>query len=133
MVVKSLLALAILVCPSFAQNARSQEGSFQDKILQRAFGENCEELSRSIRFYFGSKGLAWATEKFTIEPDGRVKLSPFSMVRFDKSGEKGSPIITLRSEWALLTLDRPVASLTDLVNRKLISAELPGEVRLAFK
>src|SRR5437899_503052 len=44
-----------------------------------AFGEDCPELNRPIRFELQSKSMALAADQFQIEPDGRVCLSPVSM------------------------------------------------------
>lgn len=134
MTVKSLLALALLICSGLAQHAKSQEfDDITDKVLQKAFGENCEESRRTIKIYLGSKGLAMAAEKLTIEPDGRVKFTPFSMAHIGKTGEKESAIITVQSEWALLKLDQPIVDLLELRKRKIMSVELPGGVRLGIK
>ncbi len=96
-----------------------------DETLQKAFGEGCEELSRPIRLFLRTKGLAFAVKKFEILPDGRVKLTPFSAVIYGKNATGSYPEInTIQSEIAFLTLDRPIASLSELGSRKITAVQL---------
>lgn len=99
-----------------------------DKMMKMAFGAECEELRRPIKLFLRSKGVLLASNQFDIEPDGRVKLSPLSAALFPKTrGEVKYPEInTVQCELAFLTLDRPVSSLTELSNRKVIGVELRG-------
>ena len=98
-----------------------------EKKLKWAFGPECEELRRPIKLDLRSKGVFLAASQFDIEPDGRVKLSPFSAALFPKSkGEVFPEINTVQCEFAYLTLDRPVANLTELSNRKIVGVELRG-------
>lgn len=103
-----------------------------DQKLAMAFGPGCEELKRSIRLYLRDKGVALAAGEFTIQQeDGRVKLAPFSAAMFPKAkGPSAYPEInTVQCDVALLTLDRPVASVTELANRKVIAVELRSDRR----
>ena len=103
-----------------------------DKIFQDAFGDECEELARPIRLFLRAKGLAFATKKFEI--DRRTSASscrrsaPSSMARSPADGAFPE-INTVQSEFAYLTLDKPVASLSELNNRKIMAIELVSKWR----
>ena len=97
------------------------------KKLIEAFGPDCEEW-RHILLYLKTKGFLVSAEKFDIEPDGRVKLSPFSAAVFPKGAgrDKHPEINTVKCDLAFLTLDRPIKSVSEMSARKIISVELRG-------
>jgi hypothetical protein len=102
-------------------------GNLADQKLRLAFGEDCDEVKkRTIKLIVSTKGLVLATDEVKVQPDGRVKLTPFSIAIFGKDrGDYSFPeITTVRCQEAYLTFDRPVTSQTDLSNRKIIGGEL---------
>src|SRR5690349_8918730 len=52
--------------------------------LQQAFGPDCIEATStySIKLEMKASGLVLAAGNFGIDPEGRVKLSPFSVATF---------------------------------------------------
>lgn len=100
--------------------------------LQLAFGQDCPETARQIKIELNSRSMVFAADHFQVEPDGRVKLSPISVVLFnkDKSDGKSLEINTIRGEVAFLKFDRPIAHLTDIGNRKVIGGEISGKIEV---
>ena len=105
-----------------------------DKKLRLAFGDKCPELDRCVKIDIQWEGLLIAANHFLIEPDGRLKFTPFSIAYIGKDDGKSRPteITTLRSKFARITLDRPFKSLTDLDSRKIVAIELAGGMRLVL-
>jgi hypothetical protein len=104
----------------------------REKLLQQAFGEQSEELGRPIRVLVKDKGLVLSTGQFIIEEDGRVKLTPCSIACFSvKPGENPAPpFTTIRSDWVLLTLDRPIQMPSELAGSKIIAVKTAGGLRV---
>jgi hypothetical protein len=98
-----------------------------DLKLRQAFGEDCQELHRTIRIEMRSKGVVLASDDFVIEPDGRVKLKPFSIAIFGKEKDGYPEINTVRSDIAYLTFDQPVTNAQDMGSRKIVGGELVCE------
>ncbi len=96
--------------------------------LQQAFGPGCEELRRPMTLLLRDKGMVLAAGQVDPkEPDGRVKMYPFSVAIFPKGKIEGFPEInTVQCEVAYLTLDRPVNNSMEISNRKVIAIELRG-------
>src|ERR1043166_1566674 len=100
----------------------------REKLIEQAFGKGCDELNRPVKLLLRDKGLILAAGQFTIEPDGRVKFSPFSAALFPKNKEPGPPEInTVRSDFAYFTLDNPVHFPFELADRKVMVVELRGK------
>ena len=57
--------------PGELTQAKAVPPNQNDKILQAAFGDDCEELTRPILLFLRSKGLAFAAKKFEIDSDQR--------------------------------------------------------------
>src|SRR5262245_59732816 len=74
-----------------------------EQLLQQAFGENCRELQFCVKIHLPKRGLILVADGFTIEPDGRVKLEPFGIVRFPNT-------TGLRSRHAYFEMDKPVSN-----------------------
>jgi len=92
----------------------------------QAFGPDCEEVNRIFKLELQSKGWGMAANKFDIESDGRVKLTPFSAYVFPRARKnaKFPEINIVRCEEAYLTMDRPVTKMGDLSNRRIVGVEL---------
>jgi hypothetical protein len=118
-----------------------------DEMLQMAFGSGAAELKRPIRIGTSSRGVYFAAETFRFESDGRVRLEPVSLAiiklpdskttlaRKTNPGSKALPdpypeINTLRAKLAYLTFDRPIHGPKDLDKRKIVAAELSGDIKL---
>ncbi|HEV8061433.1 MAG TPA: hypothetical protein VGP68_16255 [Gemmataceae bacterium] len=104
--------------------------------LRLAFGEGSPEVkSRKFKLEIESKGLVLAAQEVTIEPDGKAKLVPFSVAVFSKDkGEKPAntfpEITTIQADTAYLTFNRPLKSLTDMNDRKIIFGDLTGNIKI---
>jgi lipopolysaccharide export system protein LptA len=108
----------------------TRENSAETK-LRIAFGEDCQEARDwKIKLELQSRRMVLASQDISIEPDGRVKLSPFSLALFgkDKGDGKFPEINTVQSQEAFLTLDKPVANITEMSGRKIIGGELRGDI-----
>src|SRR5882757_94618 len=67
--------------PEFGPNEESGDVPVlndREKMIQQAFGDDCEELVRPIKLLVRDKGMIISAGQFSIEDDGRVKLCPFS-------------------------------------------------------
>jgi lipopolysaccharide export system protein LptA len=103
-----------------------------DVKLQQAYGEACPELQRTIKLDLRNRGLVLAVDEFTPQPDGRVLLQPCSLAMFGKNvGPGGFPEINaLSAEVAFLTFDKPVKNIAELSSRKILEAELKGNIKI---
>jgi lipopolysaccharide export system protein LptA len=102
-----------------------------DKWLKQAFGLECKELQRTIKLIVPNRGLIVATNHAVPEPDGRFKLTPFSVAifRHERDETKFPEINTARSEVAYLRFDKPITNImSDIGNRKITGAELKGTI-----
>jgi hypothetical protein len=101
-----------------------------DRKLQMAFGPQCPQIKKTIKFEVRKKGMVIAaTQAYFNEPDGRVKLIDLSLALFkDKFGAKIPEINTLQSDVAWLTFDQPIRSPTDTSKAKIVGAELRGNI-----
>jgi lipopolysaccharide export system protein LptA len=101
-----------------------------DRKLKMAFGGECPEQKRAIKLERRDKGLLLAADNFSIEPDGRVKFSPFSLVLFGKEADNHFPEInTIQSDIAYVRFDQRVNNIQELASRKIVGAELVGDVQ----
>jgi len=100
--------------------------------LQVAFGVDCPEVKRPIQLGVPSRGLILVAEHFAIEPDGRVKMSPLSMVIIGKAvgDDKTLEMNTLRSDIAYLTFERPIASIADVGKYRIVAGEITGNIEI---
>ena len=100
--------------------------------LQQAFGLDCPEVQRKIKIELNSRSMLFAADSFQIEPDGRVRLLPLSVVVFNKDKNENKPIEinTIRGDVAYLKFDRPIVNLTDIGSRKIIGGEISGKIEI---
>ena len=103
-----------------------------DKKLQLAFGQQCTQISRPFKFEITKKNLVVsAAEANFKEPDGRVKLTDFSVALFKPHPERRdrSPeITTVTSNTAYLTFDQKIESPTDMSKARIVGGELRGNI-----
>jgi len=106
----------------------------EDRKLRLAFGDNCQELKATIKLVLASRGLVLAADTFNIEEDGRLKFTPCSIALFSAGDGDATapPITTIRSVSAFLQLDRPINTLWALGDRKIVSVELAGGMRVVL-
>jgi hypothetical protein len=97
-----------------------------DGKLRLAFGNDCKELKMMIKLDLRRKGWGLAADQFDPEPDGRIKLTPFSaFIMGKRKGEDNIPEIhTVRCDEAYLTLDKPINNMAELGSRKIVEVEL---------
>ncbi len=103
-----------------------------DRKLRLAFGQECHQVHKPYRLENRKKRLVLAFETFNTEPDGRLKLTPFSVAMFAEP-RKDQPlpeINTIESDFAYLTFDQPVANLTEISSRKIVAGELVGKIHI---
>jgi hypothetical protein len=100
--------------------------------LEEAFGDKSPEVGRAIKLEIRKKGLVLAAEATKILENGQVQLTPFSMAIFSEDRGDGKPpeINTVKSKVALLTFDQPIVTMTDIGSRKIVGAELKGDIIL---
>ena len=112
----------------FEQREEEAQRNPDNEIFRQAFGDDNAEQMRPIRLILRSKGLAVAVKKFEVDQDNRIKLTDFSAVIFRHTAKDGEfpDISTVRCETAYLTLDRPIASFSELYSRKIVAIELKG-------
>jgi hypothetical protein len=104
-----------------------------DRKLKQAFGEASAELQRTIKLNMPNRGLVLAVDDFKIleEDNSRVLLKPFSIAIFKYPADGGYPEInTVRSEQAILQLDRPINNITEIGNRKIVGAVLNRDIQV---
>src|SRR5438874_897232 len=63
------------------------------RLLKQAFGDRCPELGYPIKSHVRGEEVVLATDQVIIEPDGRLKLSPFSVAVFKPRPDVGFPEI----------------------------------------
>ena len=118
------LVLAGFVFDNSSAFVTGDEGIFDQK-LKFAFGKDCKEINRPLRLWLPERRLSISTGEFAIDRDGRVKLAPCSLAVFSED-KQDRVLSTIRAEWVILTLDRPVTELSQIRNRKIIAIEVPG-------
>ena len=108
-----------------------------DRKLRMAFGDECPELKRQIKLEMIARGIVLSAGDFKVEPDGRVRLWPFSVIIFGKdrgepasAKDRGEPkfpeINTVQSDVAFLRFDQPIETINDMANHKVVGGELIG-------
>ncbi len=103
-----------------------------EEKLKQAFGDECPELKRQIKLELHSRNMVLAADVCQPEDDGRVKLTPISVAMFgkDKGDGRFPEINTIQGKVAKLKFDRPVTTLSDISGRKLLEAELTGDIKV---
>lgn len=99
-------------------------------VLIRQFSEDAARAR--VVFASQSKGLTIAAESVAFGPDGRVKFTDCKIVRQTKNaqGQLGEPEY-ISGKHIYLKLDSPVRSVEDIANRRIISIEIDGALKLS--
>src|SRR5260370_580803 len=97
--------------------------------IKQAFGERCPELGYTIKLTVQSQEILLVTDQVEIQPDGRIKLTPFSLAIFgNKRLDNGFPEINVvHCDIALVAFDRKIETLSDMGKSKIIAAEFIGD------
>jgi lipopolysaccharide export system protein LptA len=93
--------------------------------LQQAFGPDCLEVGDGYqwRLKFRAEGMVLAFGEMKTDPEGRVRLSPFSLATFKDRGQFPE-INTVHADVAFLEFDRPVKSIPEISDRRIIGCQL---------
>jgi hypothetical protein len=97
-----------------------------DGKLRMAFGRECNQVKKHFKFEIRKKGLVIAAAEASFkEPDGRVKLTDFSLAMFKDPGDGLPPEInTIQSDYAFLSFDQRITSPADMDKAHIIGGEL---------
>src|SRR5207245_2443528 len=67
-----------------------------------------------------------------MEEDGRVRLTPLSVVLYGKArGEDGAPETnTIRGDEAYITFEHPIVTMADMGKYRIIAGQIAGNIRI---
>ncbi|HYV39575.1 MAG TPA: hypothetical protein VE988_28060, partial [Gemmataceae bacterium] len=101
-----------------------------DRKLQLAFGQQCPQMKQPYKFEDRKKGMVVAAAEASFkEPDGRVKLTDFSVAIYKDHTDGSFPEInTITSNHAFLEFDVKIKDPTDMSKGKIIAGELRGNI-----
>jgi len=116
-----------------AAAAPARAGDTVDPTLKQAFTD-MEVNNAAIKVELCGQRLLLAASAVVVDPDGRIRLTDCALVRFGKGADPSKPwrATTVRGEYIVFTLDRPIRSVTNLGSRKILSAEVAGGLRVTF-
>ncbi len=98
-----------------------------EEKLQQAFGPGCTEIGYSLKIEMRAKGMVLAANDIHIDPEGRVKLWPFSLATFKEHAGQFPEINTVHADVAHLEFDRPVKVLAEIGDRRIVGCELESD------
>jgi lipopolysaccharide export system protein LptA len=99
-----------------------------DRKLSLAFGPNCEEVAYSYKVELPAKGIVIATNQYEIDPDGRLRLCPFSMATIKERTPGTHPEInSIHCDVGYLEFDKPIKTLQEIGARRIVACELIGD------
>ena len=98
-----------------------------EKKLQQAFGPGCVEISYLLRIEMQSGRMVLAASEFHIDPEGRLKLWPFSLATFKERPGQEPIINTVHADIAHLEFDRPIKVLAEIGDRRIVGCELESD------
>lgn len=104
-----------------------------DRCLRQAFGDKCAEVDYRYRGGMQIQGVYLATDDYSFEPDGRVKLSPLSLAVIGKINPRTGyrEIHTIHCDSAHITFDRRIESWADMGRGRLMAAEFDADPTLS--
>jgi RNA polymerase sigma factor (sigma-70 family) len=97
-----------------------------ERLLEQAMGDKNEVARMSIKML--SPSMFVATSNLVIEKDGRARLEPFRAIIFGT--DKNSQVTVVISERAIVTFDKPIGELADLVGRTIVGTEFTGKTEM---
>ena len=75
-----------------------------------------------------AKGIVIAFNEYEIDPDGRLRLSPFSLATLKEKTQGAFPEInSIHSDVAYLEFDKPIKVLQEIGSRRIVACELIGD------
>jgi lipopolysaccharide export system protein LptA len=97
--------------------------------LQQAFGPGCAEVGAGfdLKLELRAKGMVLATNNWGIDPEGRLKLWPFSLAMFKERPGQYPEIHTVHSDIAYLEFDRPVKSFQEINERRIVGCQIESD------
>jgi lipopolysaccharide export system protein LptA len=99
-----------------------------DQKLLIAFGPTCIEVDYSYKLELPAKGIIIATNQYSIDPDGRMKLTPFSLATLKERNPGTYPEInSIHCDVGYLEFDKPVKTLQEVGSRRIVACELIGD------
>jgi RNA polymerase sigma factor (sigma-70 family) len=99
--------------------------------LEQAFGKDCKEIQAKIKVELRWRRMIFATNQMSLEPDGRIRLTPCSIAYFgERLDAKLDEMTAIRTSAATFTFDRPIRSMADIGQATVIAVDLPGNVRI---
>ena len=105
-----------------------------ERMIRQAFGDGCPELNYPIKTRVENQSMVFATDRVDIEPDGRLKLTPFSLAAFGKpnADTQFPEINTVHCDVAYIAFDRRLESLSDITRGKMIAAEFIADANSLY-
>jgi lipopolysaccharide export system protein LptA len=98
-----------------------------DAKLRKAFPAPCSEVEWKINIELKARGIVFAANDYSIA-DGRLTLRPFSLATFKDRGRDEYPEInTVHSDVAVLEFDKPIKSLNDAKDHRLVGVTLVAD------
>ncbi|MFQ3592373.1 MAG: hypothetical protein SNJ82_04175, partial [Gemmataceae bacterium] len=107
----------------------SPDNSTLKKRMEAAFGVNCPEQDRAIGLDIRSRGMLIAAEHFNVMEDGRISLWPISLALMGKD-PRSPELSTIKGDIAYIQFDRPVRSFSEIGSRKIVAAEISGNIKI---
>jgi RNA polymerase sigma factor (sigma-70 family) len=95
-----------------------------EQLLEQALGAKSDVARLPIKMWFGSQGMYLATSTVKVEKDGRIRLVPFRAVILGKGESAQATVVSC--EEAVLTLDKPISTIAELGNRRIVATQFVG-------
>jgi RNA polymerase sigma factor (sigma-70 family) len=103
-----------------------------ERFLEQGLGKKSDVARLSIKILFHSEEMFVATGSLALQEDGRVKLTPFRAVIFDKGDRYKATVIS--SDNATVTFDKPIGklpgTLSDLGRRHIVTTRFDGAAEM---
>jgi lipopolysaccharide export system protein LptA len=99
----------------------------QKLLLAFPGGGPWHEVGYTHKIELHTKGIVLATREFSVEPDGRVRLAPFSLATFKGRPGEFPEINTVHCDVAYLEFDKPVKYVAEIGQRRIVACELASE------
>jgi hypothetical protein len=121
--------LGAVACSSYFLLHKPPPPPVTHRLLEEAFGPGCVELKRAYILYLSARNMALSAESCNFV-NGTIQMSPVSVALFskEKGDGKGREINTIRADNAVLTFDRPVNTMNEISGRKVVEAEMRGDI-----
>jgi RNA polymerase sigma factor (sigma-70 family) len=107
--------------------------ALEDKLRKACPGVDVDGFS--IKIECGRQRLVIAANTMTVQPDGRIRFEDCVVARLPlaRDGAKSGSPTTIRSEHALVKLENPAHTVTDLGTGTILAVEFADGVRMNLK